>query len=97
MLKKISDLAGGDFRGRHSRAAFRQARATPGQRRVPMMGNTESRTPRHNPGRQGLFFFRRSPQRLTVSPSQLAERADFTQLDAISPDFDPLIATTEEL
>ncbi len=44
------------------------------------------------------FSFRRSPERLLVSPRQLAERAfDFAQLDAISSDFDLLVATTEEL
>lgn len=45
-----------------------------------------------------FFLFRRSPERLLVSPRQLAERAfDFAQLDAISSDFDLLVATTEEL
>lgn len=45
-----------------------------------------------------FFLFRRSPERLLVSPPPLAERAfDFAQLDAISSDFDLLVATTEEL
>ena len=58
MLKKISDLAGGDFWGTDT-AGQRSGKPAPllGQRRIPMMGNAESRTLRHNPGRQGLFFF----------------------------------------
>ena len=47
------------------------------------------------------IFFVFSPIARTVAcfhPRQLAERAfDFAQLDAISSDFDLLVATTEEL
>ncbi len=45
-----------------------------------------------------FFFFADRQNGCLFHPRQLAERAfDFAQLDAISSDFDLLVATTEEL
>lgn len=45
-----------------------------------------------------FFFFADRQNGCLFHPHQLAERAfDFAQLDAISSDFDLLVATTEEL
>lgn len=45
-----------------------------------------------------FFFFADRQNGCLFHPCQLAERAfDFAQLDAISSDFDLLVATTEEL
>lgn len=98
MLKEIGYLFCGDLwrdgaTGQRSRKRVPRLR----QCRVPMIGNAKSLALRNNVCRQ-RFSFRRSPERLLVSPRQLAERAfDFAQLDAISSDFDLLVATTEEL
>lgn len=53
---------------------------------------------RNNVCRQRFFFFADRQNGCLFHPRQLAERAfDFAQLDAISSDFDLLVATTEEL
>lgn len=68
------------------------------QCRVPMIGNAKSLALRNNVCRQRFFFFADRQNGCLFHPRQLAERAfDFAQLDAISSDFDLLVATTEEL
>lgn len=94
MLKEIGYLFCGDLwrdgaTGQRSRKRVPRLR----QCRVPMIGNAKSLALRNNVCRQRFFFFADRQNGCLFHPRQLAERAfDFAQLDAISSDFDLLVA-----